>query len=369
MISAVLVSYRSAAEAAGAAASLRREASREAVALEVVVVVNSGDEREAEALSPVADRLLFPGRNLGYAGGLNAGIDAASGDALLLCNADVLFLPRSLGLLLEALPKDEPVLCGPAFYADEGATLLHPPAEEPRPPELARRRLEGTPRGRDALFRREARRVLSARRVVSAGAACGATALRGAVMLASRAAVRRAGPLDEGYPLYYEENDWQRRLRLSGGRLVWAAGSAVVHRYDRSARGEPRAREWFARSERRYFVSHFGERGQAAVEAQATAGPDPPEPVSLPPGGLPLPRGREVAVAFSPRSAFRPFLLAVPPGGAGTWSPPDDVVAGLGDSRWYARAFDTRTLETLSEGSVDGPVNAVRAAPSASTRE
>lgn len=70
MISFVLVNYRTAALARRAIASFRVQAHDAVADAEVVVVDNSGD---AEELSGIADKLVAPGRNLGFAGGLNAG--------------------------------------------------------------------------------------------------------------------------------------------------------------------------------------------------------------------------------------------------------------------------------------------------------
>src|SRR5450759_5565845 len=72
VISAVVVSYRSGALAARALETIRRDAAVSGLSLETIVVVNSDDAGEARALEGAADRVLVPGRNLGYAGGLNA---------------------------------------------------------------------------------------------------------------------------------------------------------------------------------------------------------------------------------------------------------------------------------------------------------
>ncbi|HEX5854722.1 MAG TPA: glycosyltransferase, partial [Thermoanaerobaculia bacterium] len=89
LISVVLVSYRSGALAVRALESFRRDAEASGLRLETIAVVNSGDPGEVRALSGSADRVIDPGRNLGFAGGLNAGVNAAAGDVLLLANADL----------------------------------------------------------------------------------------------------------------------------------------------------------------------------------------------------------------------------------------------------------------------------------------
>jgi GT2 family glycosyltransferase len=354
MISAVFVSYRSAALARTAIESFRAEAARLPEPSEVIVVVTSDDPSELEALAPHADRAILTRGNAGFAGGLNAGLAASRGDVLFLANPDIVFLPGSVAELGDAVAGRGLVAAGPAFYSDAGCTLFQPPADEPHPFELARGRLGRSRDAGERLFRRDLRRAQSA-----FGAACSASrvpaqALRGALVATNRQTLDLAGPFDEGYRLYYEENDWQRRLRALGGRLVYAGGARVVHLYNQSARTEPKAGGWFAESQRRYFLSHFGEAGRSALEALASstaAGVDRPLP--LLDGArvkIPGPRRAETPVAVSPSPAFRPVLLAAIPAGESSWQPAKGILEAMRGSRWFARAFDPLTLETLAEG-------------------
>jgi GT2 family glycosyltransferase len=92
---------------------LRREGAKR---LEIVVVDQAP---EAVALPRgLADRVVRPGRNLGFAGGTNAGIAAATGDFIALVNDDVLVEPGWLGALEEALAAD------PGAAAAQGVNLL-----------------------------------------------------------------------------------------------------------------------------------------------------------------------------------------------------------------------------------------------------
>jgi GT2 family glycosyltransferase len=371
MISAVVVSYRSVVGARAALDSFREEARRAGLAAETVCVVNSCDPSEARELEGACDRLVFPGENLGYAGGLNAGIAASRGDLLLLSNPDVVFLPGSVAALVAALDGSGLAMAGPALFWDEAATVLMPPMEEPGPLEALRRVLSRDPGRSRLVFRRAVRRHLALEAAVRAGARTGADALSGAVMALARATFERVGPFDERYRLYYEENDWQRRLRAAGGRLVVAGGARVVHRYAQSSRVEPRAEAWFRESELRYFGEHFGERGLRALRRSAEAGvAEPPEPGDV--ARLEWASDREALVALSPVPAFRPILLARPAPLEATYSLPPDVRRAHAGDGWYARAVDAATLETLAEGRlVADPVSlpdAARAAASSLAR-
>lgn len=345
--SAVFVCFRSGGFSPRAIASLRAAAREAGEECEVVCVVNSGDEEEAEALRGVADRVLVPARNLGFGGGLNAGVEAASGDPVLLSNPDVVFLPGSVGPLVAAAPVGEAAGAGPGLWADEGATLLYPWGEEPHPLELARRRLSKTPAGCEAVFRRALRRSLRSLSEVEREETVPVRSLRGVAVLATRRALRKAGPFDEGYALYYEENDWQWRLVRLGGRLSWVSASRVVHRFGRSARLESRSGTWFAASERRYFTSHFGAGGAAALDALAASGSGAAFPAGEPAGGREVPlREGTGFVALSPAPSMVPFLLArVEPGeGDGAWRVPADFADGLDGETWHVRTLAAGSL-------------------------
>lgn len=347
LISAVVVSYRSAVLAARAFESLRQDAADSGLALETIAVVNSGDADEARALEDAADRVLVPGRNLGFAGGLNAGLKEARGDVAVLSNPDVV-LRRGALEALRAQAASGLVAAGPAFFLDEGETLHMPPGEEPRPCGLARRRLGA--RGSAAVFRRAVRRAQCAAREAERGETAKVTALSGALVAVSRATLERVGPFDEGYALYYEENDWQRRLRTLGGALLRVGAARVVHAYNRSARLEPRAAAWFAASERRYFTTHFGARGVAALDALASGATATAPPAPLADGVLRF-TAPVAAIALSPLADFGSFAF-VPRAEAGEWRPPDDVRAGFGGATWYARAVDAATGRVLAEGAL-----------------
>jgi len=350
VISLVVVSYRSAALAREAIASFRGDAAAAGEAAEVVVVENSG---EAGAFRGVADVVLDPGRNLGFAGGLNAGISAARGDLLFLANPDLVFRPGSVAALAAAVRgAPGPVAAGPAFFLDDGMTIQGPPAEEPHPFDLVRRRISMDPAASGRPFRRRLRRVLAAADAIARGETRSAPALSGALVATARGTLGTVGPFDEGYPLYYEENDWQRRLRLAGGALLTVAASRVVHRFGRSTSRESRSAAWFAESERRYFARHFGERGSRGLAALSAVPPwTQAAPAPLGARALEWAARGAAGIAISPLPWFSPFAWAPLPDGASSWRPPAGFAEELGVTL-YVRAVDPSAGEILGEATI-----------------
>lgn len=85
--------------------------------MEILVV----DQSEAPVAIPdgLADRVLRPGRNLGFAAGTNLGIEAATGDWIATVNDDAVVEPGWLAALLAALEAD------PRAAAAQGVNILY----------------------------------------------------------------------------------------------------------------------------------------------------------------------------------------------------------------------------------------------------
>ena len=194
MISAVVVSDRSAPLTARAIALLREDAARTGELLEAVAVVNSQEPDEVRAVSDVADVTIDPGRNLGYAGGLNQGIAAARGDVLFLMNPDVAAFPGAVSALADVVRREPLVLAGPATYLDSDASILIPPFEEPGPLDLARRRLMLEPAAARRVFARRLRRTLRAAAALGRRETLEVSAIPGALMAVSRRTLDAVGP-------------------------------------------------------------------------------------------------------------------------------------------------------------------------------
>jgi GT2 family glycosyltransferase len=349
MISAVVVSYRSGDLARRSLEILREDAARSGLPLEAVAVVNSGDPEEVRVLSDAADVTIDPGENLGYAAGLNRGIAAARGDVLFLMNPDVTLRPGATGTLFAALRSAPLTLAGPATFLDEAESLLIPLYDEPTPLDLARRRLLLDPRGAARVFARRLPRVLRAAEAVSRRETFTVTALSGAMMAVTRETLEAVGAFDGRYRLYFEENDWQRRLRRRGGRLLLVGAARAVHPYGRTTQGEPRAAGWFAESERRYFTEHFGARGAAALDALARSASNLAPWPKLPVASALSWEGVALGVAVSPLRSFGVFGFAPLPESAREWRPPAGFREMLAGSTWYARAVADRSGTARAE--------------------
>lgn len=215
-----------------------------------IVVVDQG-ERPAELPAGLADRVLRPGRNLGFAAGTNLGIAAAAGELIAAVNDDALVEPGWLAALSAALEAD------PRAAAAQGVNLLLDDPEradgcgiawngwwqavqighgKPAPPPAAENREVFGVSATAALYRREA-------------------------LLAVSLAGPTGDAFDPGLVSYYEDVDLAGRLRAAGWRCLLVPAARARHAG--SATGRTLSRErWRLIYGNRYLVAArlFGRR-------------------------------------------------------------------------------------------------------------
>lgn len=178
----------------------------------VVVVDNPTGPDERARVRELARRhewrVVEPDRNLGFGGGVNAGVEAALRAGvrdLVVLNPDAVLLPGCVEQLRAADPTHNTV-CAPRILTSAGATWF----------EGADVYLDdGITRGR---AKRE--RFAGARRWEW---------LTGACLWIPVEVWRATGGFDEEYFLYWEDVDFSRRVVDAGARLAVVSDAVVVH--------------------------------------------------------------------------------------------------------------------------------------------
>lgn len=252
MISLLVVNYRSAALALDAIRTARAAATDP---LQVVVVDNSCDAREAGMLQPAADSLLVSQRNVGYAAAINAGRRLCEGDAIVVSNPDVTFAPHSIDLLVAAL--DDASAAGPALFWDSAFEWHLPPGDLLTGLDKFDEVLAS--RSRAWCEQRDRRRIRHRIAFWSRTTTTEVRMLSGAVMAIRTRDFDEAGGFDERFPLYFEENDFLRRLGSMHRKIAYVPEARCHHIYNQSAgqdAGEAAAR--FAASEMKYLEKWNG---------------------------------------------------------------------------------------------------------------
>lgn len=192
--------------------------------LRTVLVDNGSAADEAGTLEREYEDMIEVVRlpeNLGFAGGMNAGIRRAleaSPDYVLLLNNDVIVEPQFLARLVEQA-KRLPKLAAAspkAYFYSEPRTIYSTGGKVSIWRGVARQVGRGQEdRGQ---FEKVARRDYA----------------DGMCMLIPRSALEKVGLFDEQYFAYWEETDWCWRAREAGLRCYYVPQSRIWHKAERS---------------------------------------------------------------------------------------------------------------------------------------
>ena len=227
-VAAVVVSWNGRDDTLDALESLR--------GIDTVVVDNGSVDGSADAIAerfPEVE-LIRAGVNLGFAGGNNAGIRRAldrGADWVLLVNNDATVEPgiiEALAAAAESRP-DAGVLACKVLFADSDRLWY---AGAGFNPYLGRSRHEGFGKPDEPGTLRDTVRAT------------------GAGMAVSRAAIDKAGLLDEELFLYAEDLEWCLRIKAAGFAVVYVPDARVRHRVTAASggAGSPTASYYEARN-------------------------------------------------------------------------------------------------------------------------
>lgn len=217
--------------------------------IEIIVVDNGSTtgaltgfpEKHPEAI------LIRSEANLGFAGGNNIGIAAATGDYLFLVNNDTGFTPdlvQKLVDVLDAHPEVGMVSPRIQFFPDTGMT------------QYAGSTQINFVTGRNKMIGKFQRNGDDFNSLI------GPTAyIHGAAVMVKREVIENAGPMHESYFLYYEEVDWCERVKRAGYQL-WVRGDAVIYHKESVSVGK---KSWL----KEYFMTRnrilFTRRNTSAI--------------------------------------------------------------------------------------------------------
>ena len=175
-----------------------------------VIVVDNSSAADTEAVAIAAGATYVDaGENLGFAAAVNRGLErvALPGTDVLLLNPDAAVEPAAVELLRDALAADDTVACAaPAQHvpgSDRPATPVCWPFPTP-----GRAWAEAVGLGRVA---RRWEYVIAS------------------VLLVRGAALVDVGGLDEGFFLYAEEADWERRATRRGWSVRYRPDAHALH--------------------------------------------------------------------------------------------------------------------------------------------
>lgn len=188
--------------------------------VEIIVVDNASKKDEASAIESRYPhvRVVRSKTNLGFAGGNNLGIDAATGSYLFLVNNDTVFPPGewdNVNKLTERLDSSPSigVVC-PKIRFFQGDRPIQFAGYTP----LSRLRLRNNSIGFGEADNGQYDQPHPT------------PYAHGAAMMVKRDALLRTGLLPECFFLYYEELDWSMMFRRAGYELWYDPAMTILHK-------------------------------------------------------------------------------------------------------------------------------------------
>lgn len=216
-ISVVIPCHGGAADTLGCLASLRAQQVPDGVDLEVLVVDNaSPDDTASRCADQPGVRVVPLAENRGFAGGVNAGLHAATGSYLMVVNNDTLAAPHLVARLLAPVRRDPRIgISAPVSNHVKGQA-----------------RIEFGELGIDPVQRAELEATLHA---YHPGQLQDLESLSGLCLMMARETWQRIGDFDEAFGHgNFEDDDFCLRARLLGLRLVVVRDAFLHHHGNRT---------------------------------------------------------------------------------------------------------------------------------------
>jgi len=192
----------------------------------VIVVDNASTDGSAEAVTRAFPQaaLIANQSNEGYARGNNQGLEASTGRCVLLLNPDVLLPPGGLDRAVEILESRKDV-------GALGVRLVNPDG-------TPQRSVRGFPTPLSVVWEATGlSRFFPKSRLFGAYRMTWFTYDRetevdqpmGTFLLIRRRALEQVGPLDEQFPIFFNEVDWCYRARKAGWKIIFTPAVEIVH--------------------------------------------------------------------------------------------------------------------------------------------
>jgi GT2 family glycosyltransferase len=206
--------------------------------LEIVVIDNGSGDGSADELEPPTEntKIVRLTENRGFAAGVNSGFENSVAPIVILLNQDTEAEPDALTKLVDHLRSNPSTgVAAPTLLHADGR--FQASAHRQFPNLLTTFITFCSPLadvfpavGRLRVRTRRALRALPQELTDDGSLHITEVAhVAGAALAIRRAAFDEAGPFDEGFFLYLEETEWQRRVHSTGWRIELVPDARVMH--------------------------------------------------------------------------------------------------------------------------------------------
>ena len=203
------------------------------ISKEVIIVDSESREKVKELIRErhSSVKLIPFKKNVGYSKIVNAGLKKSKGDYVLVLNADIIVLDKTVSKMLEYM-RDYPNvgILGPQLLDFTNNIQISCFSEPSLKAILARRTFLGKLKWGKKIIKR----------FIISGWDRKSTRevdwVQGSAMMIRRKALKEVGLLDERFFMYFEDADWCRRFWQRGYKVVYLPGAKMSHYYHRSSK-------------------------------------------------------------------------------------------------------------------------------------
>lgn len=202
--------------------------------VEIIVVDSQLDAKILKKLERKFSDVNFISfkKNVGYTKLVNAGLKKVRGDFILILNADIIVPENSLDLMLDFMKRNPSVgLLGPQQIFPDGQTQstcfrFYTPLTI-----VCRRTILGkTKFGRKIISKFLLKdKNLNSTLLVDW--------LMGSALMVRAEALKKVGPLDERFFMYFQDVDWARRFWENSYQVVYFPKAKIYHYHQKASRG------------------------------------------------------------------------------------------------------------------------------------
>jgi len=205
---------------------------------ELIVVENKGGDGSVAAVRELAPqaRVVSPGRNTGFAGGVDAGAEVARGDLLVILNPDAVPQPGFGEAIRRPWVEGRGWAAWQALVADGAMEAINSAGNPIHFTGIVWAGGHGRPLG-------------------EAPTAGETPALSGACVAIPRENWQQVGGLPTEFFMYHEDVDLSVRLRMEGGAVGIESAAVVAHDYDFGA--NPDKWRWLERNRLAFLVRTY----------------------------------------------------------------------------------------------------------------
>lgn len=185
--------------------------------LEIIIVDNGSKDDPTGVFKSIRPdvKVILNGKNLGFTGGNNVGIKAATGDYLFIVNNDTEFTPGLIEGLLEIFNEypDAGIVSPKFHYFFHKGTL-----------EYAGYNTVNIFTGRNAMVGCKEKDEGQYNEIKETNYA------HGGGMMVPRKVIEEVGGLPEEFFIYYEEFDWCEQIKRKGYKVYYQPNSLIYHK-------------------------------------------------------------------------------------------------------------------------------------------